>query len=99
VAPPLMAPDEPAHLMRACQISHGQMIGHLVPDGSGGSIDSGLSDLASIFVPFVPAGAPPIDVGRFLLAREIPWKAKPVRFRPHGTAFSRPLSRRYTAPK
>jgi uncharacterized membrane protein len=52
MTPPYQAPDEPAHFMRAEQISRGGLIGfRLSPTRSGGSVDTGV--LAS-FMPFAP---------------------------------------------
>jgi uncharacterized membrane protein len=53
--PPFQNADEAAHAFRADQISHGRMLAEKLPGGtSGGSIDSGLRDVAQRFstIPF-----------------------------------------------
>lgn len=73
--PPFQAPDEPAHLFRAYQISQGEFVGKKVSDvASGGGVDLGLLELLNQFDRYIPGGSPPVDQNRYEAACAIGWK-------------------------
>lgn len=75
LTPPFQAPDEPAHLFRAYQISQGEFVGKKVSDvASGGGVDLGLLELLNQFDRHIPGGSPPVDPNHYEAARAIGWK-------------------------
>lgn len=79
LTPPFQAPDEPAHLFRAYQISQGEIVGKKINDvASGGGVDVGLFELLNRFDPYIPGGAPPVDPNLYEAVRAIGWKEQKV---------------------
>lgn len=65
LTPPLMAPDEPAHLLRAAQLARGEMSGQMV--------DGAFSPFLLLFEEHHKAGAPPPPPEALEAARLIHW--------------------------
>jgi len=77
LTPPLMAPDEPMHLMRADQISRGGLVGAISEGGASGVVDGAIAPFFKIFRDYENAGAPPVPKEAYEAARKIRWRGEP----------------------
>jgi len=91
LTPPLMAPDEPAHLMRADQLSQGELVGKVFDGGAGGVIDGSIGRLFLVFLDYQKAGAPPVPNEAYQAARRVRWLGEPWQADFRNTAQYGPL--------
>jgi hypothetical protein len=69
----MMAPDEPAHLMRAAELAHGEIVGKVVDGSAGGVIDGAIGRLWQVFVDYRKPDAPPVPNDVYEEARQVHW--------------------------
>jgi len=86
-----MAPDEPTHLMRAAQLSQGELVGKVFEGGAGGVIDGSIGRLFLVFLDYQRAGAPPVPEEAYRAARQIRWLGEPWQADFRNTAQYGPL--------
>ena len=91
LTPPLMTPDEPTHLMRADQISRGELVGSVLEGGASGVVDGAIAPFFKIFRDYENAGAPPVPKEAYEAARQIHWLGEPWRADFRNTAQYGPL--------
>jgi uncharacterized membrane protein len=91
LTPPLMAPDEPTHLMRAAELARGELVGRPFEGGAGGTLDLAIGKFVQIFHDYQQMGAPPVPAGAYAAAREIQWSRERWRADFRNTAQYGPL--------